>query len=68
MNTTKTRAFNRMVDRQETYTTIANKLKAEGYDVNAQTVYRYIMEKKVPSKAIKKAIAKVLRCLVSDIF
>lgn len=68
MITQRTKAFERMLDMQETYTTLSEKLKPEGYVFNARTVYRYITGKEVPSKPIKKAIAKVLRCLVSDIF
>lgn len=68
MSTTRTKAFERMVEMQETYTTLSAKLRPEGYIFNARTVYRYITGKEMPSKPIKKAIAKVLRCLVNDIF
>lgn len=68
MNTQRTKAFERMVELKETYTTLSEKLKNEGYVFNARTVYRYITGKEAPSKPIKKAFAKVMRCLVSDIF
>ena len=68
METKRTKAFECMRDRQETYATISRKLRDKGYILNERTVYRYITGKEVPSKPIKKAIAEVLRCLVSDIF
>lgn len=68
MNTQRTKAFKRMVDMKETYTTLSEKLKNKGYVFNARTIYRYITGKEAPSKPIKKAIAEVLQCLVSDIF
>lgn len=68
MSTTRTKAFECMLDRQETYATISRKLRDKGYILNERTVYRYITGKEVPSKPIKKAIAEVLRCLDSDIF
>ena len=63
-----TRAFDRMIEQKETYTTLSEKLRQEGYIFNARTVYRYITRKAMPTKPVKRAIAKVLRCLVSDIF
>ncbi len=63
-----TRAFDRMVELKETYTTLSEKLRQEGYIFNARMVYRYLTGKAVPTKPVKKAIAKVLRCLPSDIF
>ena len=63
-----TRAFDRMIELKETYTTLSEKLRQEGYIFNARTVYRYITRKAMPTKPVKRAIAKVLRCLVSDIF
>ena len=68
MSNTRTKAFERMVEMRETYTTLAEKLKPKGYIFNARTVYRYITGKEVPSKPSKKAIAEVLGCLDSDIF
>ena len=67
-HTKDTRAFDRMIAMKESYTTLAEKLKQEGYTFNARTVYRYITGKEVPSKPIKKAIAKVLRCSAVEIF
>ena len=63
-----TKAYKRMVEMGETYTTLVRKLRMYGLELEARTVYRYVTGKDVPSKEIKKALAKVLRCLVSDIF
>lgn len=68
MNTKKTKALKIMDNRQESYATLSRKLRDKGYIFNERTVYRYITGKEVPSKPIKKAIAEVLGCLVSDIF
>lgn len=68
METKKTKAFERMLDRGESYATISRKLRDKGYIFNERTVYRYITGKEVPSKPIKKAIAEVFGCLVSDIY
>ena len=68
MSTKKTKALKLMEDRRESYATLSRKLRDKGYIFNERTVYRYITGKEVPSKPIKKAFAKVLRCLVSDIF
>ena len=68
METKKTKALKIMENREESYATLSRKLRDKGYIFNERTVYRYITGKEVPSKPIKKAIAEVLRCLVSDIF
>lgn len=68
MNEKRTKAFERMMDMQETYATLSRKLRDKGYIFNERTVYRYITGKETPSKPVKKAFAEVLRCLVSDIF
>ena len=68
MSTKRTKALKIMDNRQESYATLSRKLRDKGYILNERTVYRYITGKEVPSKPIKKAIAEVLRCLVSDIF
>lgn len=68
MKEKQTKVFRIMMDRHESYTSISEKLRQEGYIFNARTVYRYITGKEVPSKPVKKAIAEVLGCLVSDIF
>lgn len=62
------KAYKRMVQMGETYTTLVRKLRMYGYELDAKTVYRYVTGKDVPSKEIKIALAKALRCLVSDIF
>lgn len=63
-----TKAYKRMVEMGETYTTLVRKLRMYGLELEAREVYRYVTGKDVPSKEIKKALAKALRCLVSDIF
>lgn len=63
-----TKAYKRMVEMGETYTTLVRKLRMYGLELEAREVYRYVTGKDVPSKEIKIALAKVLRCLVSDIF
>ena len=68
MSEKRTKAFERMIEQKETYATLARKLRDEGYIFNERTVYRYITGKENPSKPVKKAMAKVLKCLVVDIF
>ena len=68
MNIKRTKALKLMDNRKESYATLSRKLRDKGYIFNERTVYRYITGKEVPSKPIKKAIAEVLGCLVSDIF
>lgn len=63
-----TKAYKRMVEMGETYTTLVRKLRMYGLELEAREVYRYVTGKDVPSKEIKKALAKALLCLVSDIF
>lgn len=63
-----TKAYKRMVEMGETYTTLVRKLRMYGLELEAREVYRYVTGKDVPSKEIKKALAKALRCLVSDIY
>lgn len=63
-----TKAYKRMVAMGETYATLVRKLRMYGLELETREVYRYVTGKDVPSKEIKKALAKALRCLESDIF
>jgi hypothetical protein len=63
-----TRAFDRMIAQGKSYKTLAEQLAQYGEEVTPRMVYRYITHKAVPSKSIKKAIAKVLNCGVKEIW
>ena len=63
-----TRAFDRMMAQNKSYKTLAEALAQYGEEVTPRTVYRYITHKAVPSKSMKKAIAKALNCGVAEIW
>ena len=63
-----TRAFDRMMAQNKSYKTLAEALAQYGEEVTPRTVYRYITHKAVPSKSMKKAIAKALNCGVTEIW
>lgn len=63
-----TRAFDRMVAQGKSYKTLAEVVSKEVEPLNERTMYCYITHKAVPSKAIKKAIAKALNCGVMEIW
>jgi hypothetical protein len=57
-----------MVAQGKTYKSLAKDLEKESLSVTERTLYRYITQKAVPSKSMKKAIAKALNCSVMEIF
>lgn len=63
-----TRAFDRMIAQGKTYKSLAKDMEEGGVIVTERTLYRYITQKAVPSKSMKKAIAKALNCGVMEIF
>ena len=64
-----TRAFDRMMAQGKIYKTLAEDVAQRiGEDIAPRTMYRYITHKAVPSKSMKKAIAKALNCTVMEIF
>lgn len=62
------RAFDRMIAQGKSYESISRELESEGIILNAKTVYRYITGRETPPKSTKKAIARVLKCTVEEIY
>ena len=64
-----TRAFDRMLAQNKSYKTLAEDVAQRiGEEITPRTMYRYITHKAVPSKSMKKAIAKALNCGVTEIW
>lgn len=62
------RAFQRMIAQGKSYESLARELENEGLHLTARTVYRYITHRENPPKSTKKALAKVLKCAVEEIY
>ena len=58
--------YDKMQEQEITNKDIADKLSA--FNVREETVFQWADGRRVPSKRVKKAIAKILGCKVSDIF
>lgn len=63
-----TRAYDRMCELKIGYAQLSDRLKVYGLDISAKTLFKYIAHRESPNKSVKRAIAKALNCLVSDIF
>lgn len=62
------RAFKRMQAQGKTYESLSVDLRAQGVNIKASTLHRYITHKETPNKSVKKDIAKALHCAVEEIF
>ena len=62
----KTKLYDKMKEVGVTNKDIADKLST--FEVREETVFQWADGRRVPSAKVKKAIAKMLGCEVSDIF
>lgn len=51
-----------------TFQQLSERLKMNGVDLTAQTLFQYADGRRMPNKAEQKAIARVFGCEVKDIF
>lgn len=62
----KTKLYDKMKEKGLTNKDIADKLLV--FDVREETVFQWADGRRVPSARVKKAIAKILDCKVTEIF
>lgn len=62
----KTKLYEKMQEKGVTNKEMASKLSA--FNVREETIFQWADGRRVPSAKVKKSIAKMLGCEVSDIF
>lgn len=62
----KTKLYDKMQEKDITNKEMANYLV--GFNAREETVFQWVDGRRVPTARVKKAIAKILDCKVSDIF
>lgn len=62
----KTKLLKKIIELGYTYSKIAEKLT--NFGVTPTTVFQWADGRRIPSARLKKALAKILGCKVSDIF
>jgi DNA-binding XRE family transcriptional regulator len=62
----KTKLYDKMQEKGITNKQMANYLV--GFNAREETVFQWVDGRRVPTARVKKAIAKILDCKVSDIF
>ena len=60
--------FEKMKTKKWTFQMLSERLKMNGVDLTAQTLFQYADGRRNPNKHDQKEIARVFGCLVSDIF
>ena len=62
----KTKLYDKMQEKGITNKEMANYLV--GFNAREETVFQWVDGRRIPTARVKKAIAKILDCKVSDIF
>lgn len=62
----KTKLYDKMQEKGITNKEMANYLV--GFNAREETVFQWVDGRRIPTARVKKAIAKILGCKVSDIF
>ncbi len=58
----------KMQEKGWSFAQLSNKLKMQGVELSAKTLFQYADGRRVPNKSEQKAIAMAFGCLVGDLF